>query len=69
MTEQTARTVADVTLAAAALGATYIILKRPALRRFAIGLAASAVTGALPAWLTREVQRAWLDSGRHAGAL
>ncbi len=69
MTEHTARRVADVTLVAAALGATFIIIRRPALRRLAIGLAASALTGGLPAWLTREVQRAWLDSGRHVGAL
>jgi hypothetical protein len=63
VTEQTARKVADVVLVAAAVGATYVILRTPALRRLAIGLAASALTGAVPAWFTREVQRAWAESG------
>jgi hypothetical protein len=64
MTEQTAQRIANVTLIAAAVGAAYVILRTPPLRRLAIGLAAAAMTGAVPAWLTREVQHAWMESRR-----
>jgi hypothetical protein len=66
MTEQTAQKIADATLAVAAVGAVYVILKTPALRRFAVGLAITGLTGAVPAWITRELQQAWTDSGRGA---
>jgi hypothetical protein len=66
MTEQTAQKIANVALGAAAVGAVYLIAKRPPLRRFAVGLAITAVTGALPAWLSRELQHAWMESGRRA---
>ena len=52
MTERTAEKIANVALGAAAL------------RRMAIGLAVTALTGALPAWLTREAQHAWVQSRR-----
>lgn len=64
MTEQTAQKVANVALGAAALGATYIIARTPRLRRMAIGLAMTALTSALPAWLAREARHAWAESGR-----
>jgi hypothetical protein len=66
MTEQTAEKVANVALGVAAVAAAYFVLKTPPLRRFAVGLAVTALTGAVPAWLTREVQHAWLESGRRA---
>jgi hypothetical protein len=66
MTEQTAQKIANVALVAAAVGAAYVILRTPSLRRFAIGLAAAAMTGGVPAWLTREVQHAWMESRRRA---
>jgi hypothetical protein len=64
MTSKTAERVANVALGAAALGAAYVIARTPPLRRLAVGLALSALTGALPAWLTREAQHAWLQSRR-----
>jgi hypothetical protein len=64
MTARTAQTVANVAIGAAALGAAYVIVRTPPLRRLAIGLALSALTGAIPAWLTREAQHAWAASGR-----
>ena len=51
MTERTAKKVANVALGAAALGAAYIVVRTPPLRRMALGLAMTALTGALPAWL------------------
>ncbi len=62
MTEQHARTVANVVLGAAAVGAAVVILRTPALRRLAFGLARTAVTVGVPAWLSREVQQAWNES-------
>ena len=45
MTEKTAQTVANVALGVAAVGAAYVILKTPPLRRWAVGLAVTALTG------------------------
>jgi hypothetical protein len=64
MTEQTAQRIANVALGAAALGAAYVIVRTPALRRVAIGLGMTALTGAIPAWLAREAQHAWVQSAR-----
>jgi hypothetical protein len=66
MTEETAKRVANVALGVAAVGAAYVIVRTPPLRRMALGLAMTALTGALPAWLAREAQHAWMVSGRRA---
>ncbi len=66
MTEKTAQRIADAVLGAVALGAAYYIVRTPPLRRFAVGLAMTALTGAIPALVTREVQRAWVESARRA---
>jgi len=59
VTEDNARTVANVVLGAAVVGAAVIILRTPALRRLAFGLARTAVTVGIPAWMSREVREAW----------
>jgi hypothetical protein len=59
----TARTLANVILGAAALGAAVVVLRTPPLRRLAVGLARTAVTVTLPVWLSRELKQAWTDSG------
>jgi hypothetical protein len=64
MKEETARTVANIVLAAAAVGAAVVVLRVPALRKMAIGLAATALTTQVPAWLRQEVSQAWTNSGR-----
>jgi hypothetical protein len=53
-----------VALGAAALGAAYFIVRTPRLRRMAIGLAMTALTGGIPTWLAREAQHAWVQSAR-----
>lgn len=63
MTENTARTVANVVLGAAAVGAAYVVVTTPPLRRMAWRVAVTALTGTLPGWLMREVQEAWRESG------
>ncbi|HVL67622.1 MAG TPA: hypothetical protein VM364_10200 [Vicinamibacterales bacterium] len=62
MREETARTIANVAIGAAALGAAVVILRVPALRRLAFGLARTAITSAVPAWLGHEIQQAWAGS-------
>lgn len=64
MTEDTARRVANTVMGVAAIGAAYVVLSRPALRRLAWTLALTVLTGTLPAWFTGEVRRGWADSGR-----
>jgi hypothetical protein len=66
MTEETARKVANVALTVAVVGTTYVILKTPVLRRLAFGLAVSALTGTVPAWIANEVEQAWMESGHRA---
>jgi hypothetical protein len=64
MTEKTATTIANSVLAAAAIGAAYVVWRTPPLRRMAAGLMVTALTGALPAWFGRELRDAWTASGR-----
>ena len=66
MKEETARKVADGILVAGALLAAYYVIKTPRLRRMAMGLAANALTGTIPAWLSAEIRQAWAASGRRA---
>lgn len=63
MTEQRARTIANVLMGVAAAGAAYYILRTPSLRRAAFQLAGAALTGTVPAWLNGEIRRAWAESG------
>ena len=56
MTEDTARTVANVVLAAAGVGAAYVVVTTPPLRRLAWRLTVVALTGTLPLWFRQEVQ-------------
>jgi hypothetical protein len=62
--EETARTVANVIMATAAIGAAVVVLRTPALRRLAFGLARTAVTTGIPLWLSREIKDAWESSER-----
>jgi hypothetical protein len=64
MTEESARTVANVILGAAAVGAAYVIVRNPPLRRLAWRFARTALTATIPAWLGEEVHQAWVESGR-----
>lgn len=63
MTDDTARKVANTAMGLAAIGAAYVVLSRPPLRRLAWRLALTALTGTVPIWLNHEVTQAWADSG------
>ena len=74
MTEQQARTTANVVMAAAAFGAAVIVLRSPRLRRLVAGLA-KASAGPLAAYAATTVRDAWSESasdttsGDHAHAM
>jgi hypothetical protein len=62
MTRDTAEKVANVTIGAAVIALAYVVVKTPPLRRLAAGLAFTALTGAVPAWFSRELREAWVAS-------
>jgi hypothetical protein len=64
MTEERARQVANVVMAAAALGAAVIVLRSPRLRRTAWQLARQYAAGPLAAWTAATVRGAWDESER-----
>lgn len=64
LTTERAEQVANVLLAAAALGIVAVVARTPALRRMVWRVAVNEVTHALPAWLKREVRQAWNESGQ-----
>jgi hypothetical protein len=63
MTEDAARRVANALLGAAVVGVGYYVVRSPPLRRLAWGLAISALTVSLPAWVSGEVRAAWIAAG------
>lgn len=65
MKEETAYALADLTLIVAAGAAAWFILRDPRLRRPALRLVRVALTTTIPAYLAREVRRAWGASGQH----
>lgn len=64
MKEQTATTIADVVLLAAAGTVAWLIVRDPRLRRPALQLLRGFVTGTVPAYLAREIRTAWEVSGQ-----
>lgn len=64
MNEDTARTVANIAIGAAAIGVAVVVWRVPALRRLAFGLVKTAITTGIPAWIANEVRTSWAESGR-----
>ena len=64
MTDATARTVANVVLASAAVAAAYVVLTTPPLRRLAARATRVWLGASVPVFLTRTVRQAWVESGR-----
>ena len=62
MTEQQARTTANLVMAAAAVGAAVVVVRSPSLRRLAAGLA-KASAAPLAAYAVTTVRQAWEVSG------
>jgi len=66
MTESSAERVANVAIGIAVVGAAAYVLRTPQLRRLAWRLGIAALTGTIPAWVSREIRDAWEASGRPA---
>ena len=66
MTQTSAEKVANVVIGVAAVGAAYYVLKTPRLRRMAWQMSVAALTGTLPAWITREIRESW-EAARQPG--
>jgi hypothetical protein len=66
MTENSARTAANVVLAAAGIGAAYVILTTPPLRRLALRAVEFWLGASIPAYVMSETRRAWAQSNRTA---
>lgn len=66
MTKNTARTTANVVLAAAGAVAAYVVITTPPLRRLAFRGARLWLGATVPVYLLGQVRRAWLESRRPA---
>jgi hypothetical protein len=68
MTQQTARTLANLLLASAGIAAAYAVYTTPPLKRLA-RLAVKRWLGAgVPLFLLSEARQAWADAGRNTPA-
>ena len=63
MTQENARTVANVVIAVAGVAAAYVVLTTPPLRRFAMQAARLWLGASVPAYLLDTTRQAWLESG------
>lgn len=64
MTDATARTVANVVLASAAVAAAYVVLTRPPLRRLAFRAVRLWLGASIPVYLANEARLAWMESAK-----
>jgi hypothetical protein len=67
VTEQQARTTANVVMAAAALGAAVIVWRSPKLRRLVWQLARQYAGGPLAVYAATTVRQAWDEAGQARG--
>jgi hypothetical protein len=67
MTDENARTAANLVLVSAGVAAAYVILTRPPLRRLAVLAVEFWLGASVPVFLLNQARQAWVDSGsRHA---
>ena len=64
MTPDAARRTANVLLVAACVAATCLVVKTPRLKRLATRVARLWLGASVPAYLSAELARAWVESGR-----
>ena len=65
MTEANARRTANVLMTAAALGAAFVVLRSPSLRRLVWRIVKQSASGPLPGVAATMVRDAWDASGRN----
>ncbi len=66
MTEASARTAANVVIAAAGFAAAYVIITTPPLRRLAVRGVRLWLGASVPMYLASQVRHAWVESARSA---
>lgn len=66
MTDENARTAANVVLVGAGVAAAYVILTKPPLRRLAFRALELWLGASVPLFLMNQAREAWVESGRHA---
>jgi hypothetical protein len=67
MTEENARTAANVVLVSAGLAAAYVIMTKPPLRRLAFRAVEIWLGASVPVFLMTQAREAWAESGRESG--
>ena len=63
MTDQNARTAANVVLVSAGVAAAYLLLTRPPLRRLAFRAVQLYLGASLPVFILTQAREAWVESG------
>jgi len=63
VTQENARTVANVVIASAGVAAAYVVLTTPPLRRLAMQAVRLWLGTSVPAFLVDTTRQAWLESG------
>ena len=67
MTDEDARTVANVVLVSAGVAAAWVIMTKPPLRRLAFRAVEIWLGASVPMFLVKQAREAWVESGsRHA---
>ena len=66
MTDENARTVANVVLVSAGVAAAYVLMTKPPLRRLAFRAVRFWLGATLPVFLMNQAREAWVESGRPA---
>lgn len=64
MTDEQARTVANVVLASAGVAAAYVVLTTPSLRRLAWRGVQLWLGASIPVYVLNQVREAWVQSAR-----
>jgi hypothetical protein len=64
MTDEQARTAANVVLASAGVAAAYVVLTTPSLRRLAFRATRWWLGASVPVYLLSQVRLAWVQSAR-----
>ena len=66
MTDENARTVANVVLVSAGVAAAYVLMTKPPLRRLAFRAVRFWLGATVPVFLMNQAREAWVESGRPA---
>ncbi len=64
MTDEQARTAANVVLASVGVAAAYVILTTPSLRRVALRATRLWLGASVPVYVLNQVRQAWVQSAR-----